>query len=74
MESVDKIIERGKFKGYKVIYFDIMLNGMFVFQLAYKHCPIFKLDINDVLREIYERRPSLRAKHIEICETDAVLF
>lgn len=74
MESVDKIIKQGKFKGYKVIYFDIMLNGTFVFQLAYKHCPIFKLDINDVLNKIYERRPSLRTKKIEICETNAILF
>lgn len=73
MESTDKIIKRGKFKGYKVIHFDIMLNGMFVFQLAYRHCPIFKLDIDDVRQEIYKRRPSLQNKRIEICQTDMVI-
>ena len=75
MESMNKLIKRGNVtKGYKTMYFDVMLNGTFMFQLAYKYCPIFKIDLNDVLREVFERRPSLRNKRIEVCETKAVLF
>ena len=64
----------GKFKGYKVIYFDIMLNGMFVFQFAYKYCPLFALNLSDVMQEVYKLRPSLRTKHIEIYQTEEVLY
>ena len=73
MISTDKIIKHGKFKGYKVIYFDIMLHGKFVCQIAYKYCPIFRLDINDLMREVYERRPSLKGKPIEVCETEMIV-
>lgn len=55
------------------MYFDVMLNGMFVFQLVYKYCPLFKLDLEDVLRKVYERKPSLEGKRIELYETKNVV-
>lgn len=57
----------------KRIYFDIMLNDRFVFQLAYTYCPAFKIDMEDVLNKVYEKRPSLRNKQIELCLTDNIV-
>ena len=56
-----------------MLYFDVLLDGMFLFQIAYRHCPIFKLDLNEVLDRVYARRPSLASKYIEVYQTKNVV-
>lgn len=50
----------------KEIYFDVLVKGMFVFQMSYKYCPAFPLDMEDVLTKVVARRPTLRGKRIEL--------
>lgn len=55
--------------GYKKVYFDVMFKGRFVFQLEYLYCPLFKINMDDIFGKIYEKRPTLKGKNIEIHQT-----
>lgn len=56
-----------------MLYFDVMLDGVFLFQIAYSYCPLFRLDLKDVLAKVYSRRPSLAKKRIELYHTENVV-
>ena len=49
-------------KKYKTIYLDIMVNGRFYQQLAYRYCPFFVIDFVDVKKFILKSLPSLKNK------------
>ena len=53
-------------KGYKVIYLDIMIRGLFVCQLTYKYCPLFRIEIEELEKFVLEKRPTLRNKKFTI--------
>lgn len=53
-------------KGYKVIYLDIMIRGLFVCQLPYKYCPLFRIEIEELEKFVLEKRPTLRNKKFVI--------
>lgn len=61
-------------KGEKYLYFDIMERGRFVYQFRYSYCPLFKLDLEDVERKLYEKRPSLKGRKLEICQTEDIVY
>ena len=50
----------------KTLIFDIMLHGRFVCTLAYKYCPLFPIDYDDLKKSIEEKRPSLVGKGYNI--------
>ena len=50
----------------KTIFIDVMHNGRVVMTLPYKHKPLFKRDIEDILEKIIEKRPTLRGEHLEL--------
>lgn len=50
----------------KTLKFDIMLHGRFVCTLAYKYCPLFPIDLDDLKRFIEQKRPSLIGKGYNI--------
>lgn len=50
----------------KTIFIDVMHNDRFVMTLPYKYNPLFKIDIEDVIKKIIEKRPTLRGKHLEL--------
>ena len=50
----------------KTIFIDVMHKGRFVMTLPYKHNPLFKIYIEDVIKKIIEKRPTLRGKHLEL--------
>ena len=43
-----------------------MLHEKFVFTLKYKFCPLFKLKLEDIVEKVFEARPSLKGKPIEL--------
>ena len=52
-------------KNYKRI--EILVNGIYRGEVRYPHCPLFRLDLNDMTRFLYEKRPSLKyEKEVEI--------
>lgn len=53
----------------KDVVFDVMCNGRFVMQFHYRWCPAFQLDLDDVKRQLFEKRPSLKGKDIKLYET-----
>ncbi len=53
----------------QTILFDVMVGGRFVMQHKFRYCPLFKVDLNQIMEEILERRPSLRGKHIQLYQT-----
>lgn len=61
-------------KGYTIYHFDVMCGGRFVCQIAFKHCPLFRIDIAELMEAVYERKPSLRGrKGVEIIETNNIV-
>jgi len=50
----------------KTLFFDIMLNGRFVFTLRYRYCPAFRISMEDVYSKVLEKRPLLKGKPIEM--------
>lgn len=50
----------------KTLIFDIMLHGRFVCTLAYKYCPLFPIDYDDLKKFIEGKRPSLIGKDYNI--------
>lgn len=58
----------------KTITFDVMYDGKFIMQHTHKWCPAFPIDLEKVVEEIYEKRPSLRGKYLELYQTDNLLM
>ena len=57
-------------KGFVLLHFDVMYKGRFICQINYEHCPLFKLDVDEIMEEVYAQRPSLVGKKgVEILET-----
>ena len=46
-----------------IIKIDIMRGDRYLKTIQYKHCEAFKLDLNDVIKFIEEKNPSLVGKH-----------
>lgn len=57
----------------KKVKFDIMYKGRFVCTMTYEFNPIFKFSFDDLFEFIYQKRPSLRNKKIEIYMEDSFL-
>lgn len=53
-------------KGYRVVYLDIMIGGLFICQLTYRYCPLFALDSEELRNFVLEKRPTLRNKKFTI--------
>ena len=52
----------------RTIIFDVMCDGRFVMQ--HKHrWPAFPINIDEAVKEVISKRPSLKGKHIELYET-----
>lgn len=61
-------------KGFVLLHFDVMYKGRFICQIEYKHCPLFKLDLEEVMEIVYDHRPSLEGKKgVEILETNNIV-
>lgn len=61
-------------KGFVLLHFDVMYKGRFICQVEYKHCPLFKIDVDELMEAVYERRPSLTGKKgIELLETKNIV-
>ena len=57
----------------KNIVFDVMCNGRFVMQFTYRWCPAFAINLDDVLREVLVKRPTLKGKRVELFETENIV-
>jgi len=57
----------------KKVKFDIMYKGRFVCTMTYEFNPLFKFSFDDLFEFIYQKRPSLRNKKIEIYMEDSFL-
>lgn len=42
------------------IRIEILANGAYRGEVRYPHCPLFKLDVDDMVKFIYEKRPTLK--------------
>lgn len=49
-------------KAFEIIPIDVMQGGRFVVTIRYRHCPVFRLDFEDICTKIFKRRPSLQDK------------
>ena len=45
-----------------IIEIDIMRGDRYLKTIQYKHCDVFKLDLNDVIKFVEEKNPSLVGK------------
>jgi len=43
-----------------------MLNDRFLFTMPYRYYPIFSINYDDILKKVYEKRPSLKTKPITL--------
>lgn len=50
----------------KTLFLDVMLNDRFVCTLKYKFCPLFPIELGDLMKFIESKRPSLKGKIIEL--------
>lgn len=57
----------------KTVVFDVMCNGKFIIQVKRKWCPAFPINLEEVAKEVVERRPTLKGKNIELYETKNIL-
>lgn len=57
----------------KTVVFDVMCDGKFVMQVKHKWCPAFPINLEEVAKEVVERRPTLKGKNIELYETKNIL-
>lgn len=46
--------------------FDVMLNGRFVCTLRYKYCPLFPIEIDELVKLVLSKRPTLKGKPFRI--------
>ena len=54
----------------ETILFDVMKDGKFIMQFRYTWAAVFKLDLNDVLNKLFEKRPSLKGAKLEPFQTN----
>ena len=61
-------------KGFVLLHFDVMYKGRFICQIDYQHCPLFKLDMEEVMEIVYTRKPSLAGKKgVQVFETTSIV-
>ena len=53
-------------KGYKVIRFDVMLDGIYQGTLSYEYCPLFQINGDDLVKYVEQMMPSLKGKNFNI--------
>jgi len=51
---------------HSVLTFDIMLGDRFLCTMRHKYMECFGVNLEKIIGEIFERRPSLRQKHFTI--------
>ena len=56
--------------GKSTLFYDIMVGGVFLCTMRYRYLPCFGIDMQDMINEIFERRPSLRQKRFTIATDD----
>lgn len=54
----------------KTVYIDIMLNGLFYRQIAYKYCPLFPIDEKEINEFVLKKCPTLKGKNFSVQLTD----
>lgn len=57
----------------KTVVFDVMCNGRFVMQHTHRWCPAFPINLEEVLKEIFTKRPTLKGKRLELFETENIV-
>ena len=57
----------------KKVKFDIMYKGRYVCTMTYEFNPLFKFSFEDLFEFIYQKRPSLRNKKIDIYLEDSFI-
>lgn len=50
----------------KTLVFDVMLHDRFVCTLKYRHNPAFPIDVEDLVKLVITKRPTLRNKDFKI--------
>ena len=50
----------------RFVHLDIFVGGRFLTTLHMKHCPVFRLEMEEVVRFVEQRRPSLRRKEYHV--------
>lgn len=50
----------------KTLFVDVMLKGRFVCTLQYKYCPLFPIDIKELIDFVISKRPTLRNQPFNI--------
>ena len=53
-------------KGYIVISYDVMLEGVFQATLSYEYCPLFPIDLKDIISHTEEMLRSMKGKQYNI--------
>ena len=64
--TMERMTRTAPHTSQKTLFVDVMLHEKFVFTLKYKFCPLFKLKIEDIVEKVFEARPSLKGKPIEL--------
>lgn len=57
----------------KTIVFDVMCGDKFIMQYSYRWCPAFPINFEEVLKEIFMKRPTLKGKRLELFETENIV-
>ena len=50
----------------KIFVFDVMLNGRFICTLKYKYCPLFPIDVEDLIKFVLKKKTYLKGKDFRI--------
>lgn len=50
----------------KTLFFDVMLHDRFVCTLKYRYNPAFPIDVEDLVKLVISKRPTLRNKDFKI--------
>lgn len=53
-------------KKNKTLFFDIMVNDRFVCTLKYMYCPLFAIKYEELIKFVFDKRPSLKGKPFRI--------
>lgn len=57
----------------QTVVFDVMCDGRFVMQHSHKWCPAFPINLEEVVKEVLTKRPTLKGKHIELHQTTNIV-
>lgn len=52
--------------GTRTLLVNVMLKERYVFTLRYRYFPLFRLDLEDVAKEVIKKRPSLKEKPFQM--------